>query len=122
MAEDVEMSIGSCFTIYTENICSIYVMTSDSWTKEKRHLHRPFAITWIRHEFCEIIIMGDETRVYGYSVKMKQQSLQWNWSGGEADSHLHLVLRWGLSGAIPILPPYAFMTCPGTTLPRAVCY
>jgi hypothetical protein len=37
-------------------------------------------------------------------------------------THLHLVLRWGMSGAVPILTPYAFMSHTGTTLSRTVCY
>ena len=32
-------------------------------------------------------------------------------------THLHLVLRLGMSGAMLLLPLYAFMVCTGTALP-----
>ena len=58
MAEVVEMSKFSYFTISTENICNIpvYFTTSDSWTKKMTFAHS--STTWSWQEFHEIIIGG----------------------------------------------------------------
>jgi hypothetical protein len=37
--------------------------------------------------------------------------------GCATDPHLHLVPRLGMSGAIPLLPHYAFLACTATVVP-----
>lgn len=124
MAEVVEMSNFSYFTVSTENICNVlvYFTTSDSWTKKMTFAQTFFnnlkqtRISWnnywwaVWHRLIGVVMKWSSSLYSGIEVEMK------------LPTYFHLPLRRGMSGVVSVLPQYAFMACMGTTLPRAVHY
>lgn len=64
----------------------------------------------MRHRLIGVVLKWSNSLYSGIEVEVK------------LTTQLHLQMMWGMSGTIPILPPYAFMACVGTTLPRAFPY
>jgi len=64
--------------------------------------------------------IGPEAHPDSYStgIIMRAPYRGWSWPGEKFTTHIQLLPRWRMSGAILLLPLYAFMTWAGTILLR----
>jgi len=60
----------------------------------------------MRHRLIGVVLKWSNSLYSGIEVEVK------------LTVHIHLLMMWGMSGTIPILPPYSFMACMETTLPE----
>jgi len=89
------------------------VCSERSWTAHANfclklfdgHIHFSWNNYWwaMRHRLIGVVLKWSNNLYSGTEEEVK------------LTTQLRLLMMWGMSGTIPILPPYAFMSCMGTT-------